>query len=103
MTKVVTGGKRVNNSDIFTVVYYTQLHCNEENRFPIDTIVENFSEIPDLMQDLVDYNLPLTMDIKPEKIKMKKLKRLEKGDKPKKKKKLKVLLSPCFFKAKRIL
>ena len=55
------------------------------------------SEIPDLMQDLVDYNLPLTMDIKPEKIKMKKLKRLEKGDKPKKKKKLKVALDLMPF------
>ena len=43
-TKVVTGGKRVNNSKIFTVVYYTQLHCNEENRFPIDTIVETFRD-----------------------------------------------------------
>ena len=60
-------------------------------------IVEFFSEIPDLMQDLVDYNLPLTMDIKPEKIKMKKLKRLEKGDKPKKKKKLKVTLDLMPF------
>ena len=49
------------------------------------------------MQDLVDYNLPLTMDIKPEKIKMKKLKRLEKGDKPKKKKKLKVTLDLMPF------
>ena len=93
----MTGSKRVNNSNIFAVVYYTRLHCNEVNRFPIDKIVEIFSEIPDLMQDLVDYNLPLTMDIKPEKIKMKKLKRLEKGDKPKKKKKLKVVLNLMPF------
>ena len=49
-----------------------------------------FPEIPDLMRDLADYNIPLTMDIKPEKIKLKKFKKLEKGDKAKKKKKLKV-------------
>ena len=42
------------------------------------------------MQELADYNLPLTMDIKPEKLKMKKFKKLDKTDKPKKKKKLKV-------------
>ena len=49
------------------------------------------------MQELADYNLPLTMDIKPEKLKMKKLKRLDKGDKPKKKKKLKVRVTVLYF------
>ena len=53
-------------------------------------------EVPDLMQELADFNLPLTMDIKPEKLKMKKLKKLEKLDKPKKKKKLKVKIGAFF-------
>ena len=53
----------------------------------------SFVEISDILDDVLS---PLTMDIKPDKLKLKKLKKqLEKGDKPKKKKKLKVCITPA--------